>query len=158
MSETNGQAKRKSFNPAGRPLKNINPQQVAELAAIGCTMIEMAAVLDCSVDTLENRFSDVIKKNRQEFKMSLRRFQYRAAEEGDRTMLVWLGKQYLEQTDKREQTNTQVSADDQARVNAAIESFRHAVENDTGKSLTREEAIQWLAPHIPEVRELGKIG
>jgi hypothetical protein len=36
--------------------------------------------------------------------MSLRRMQWQAAENGNPTMLVWLGKQYLNQKDKAEQT------------------------------------------------------
>ncbi len=38
--------------------------------------------------------------------MSLRRKQWRAAEEGNTTMLVWLGKQYLGQKDKSEMNAT----------------------------------------------------
>jgi hypothetical protein len=37
-------------------------------------------------------------------KMSLRRHQWRALEEGNTTMLVWLGKQYLGQREKNEVT------------------------------------------------------
>lgn len=84
----------------GRPKKEIDADQVFELASIMCTMIEMAAVLDCSVDTLENRFSDVIKRGREVGKQSLRRLQYKSAQTGNTTMLIWLGKQYLGQTDK----------------------------------------------------------
>ncbi len=34
--------------------------------------------------------------------MSLRRLQWKAAKENNVTMLIWLGKQYLGQTDKQE--------------------------------------------------------
>jgi hypothetical protein len=37
-------------------------------------------------------------------RMSLRRKQWKAAEDGNTTMLVWLGKQYLGQSDKSEVT------------------------------------------------------
>ena len=37
--------------------------------------------------------------------MSVRRMQYRSAEEGNATMLIWLGKQYLDQKDKQEVDN-----------------------------------------------------
>jgi len=33
-------------------------------------------------------------------KMSIRRLQFEKAKEGNTTMLIWLGKQYLGQTDK----------------------------------------------------------
>lgn len=87
----------------GRPKLEIDEKTVENLAAIHCTMIEIAAVVGCSVDTLENRFSDIIKKGRERGKMSLKRLQWEAANKGNTTMLIWLGKQYLDQTDKVEQ-------------------------------------------------------
>ena len=47
-------------------------------------------------------FSDAFKKYSANGRMSLRREQYRLAMDGDRTMLIWLGKQYLGQADKVE--------------------------------------------------------
>ena len=44
----------------GRPPKPVDGRVVAKLAAICCTMIEIAAVCDCSVDLLERRFADVL--------------------------------------------------------------------------------------------------
>lgn len=83
-----------------RPKKEINDEFVYELAKIHCTMIEIAHVCDCSVDTLERRFADVIKKGRSEGKMSLRRLQYDAAKTGNIGMLIWLGKQLLDQHER----------------------------------------------------------
>ena len=37
-----------------------------------------------------------------EGKISLRRYQFRQAEKGNASLLIWLGKQYLGQTDKQE--------------------------------------------------------
>ncbi len=85
----------------GRPLKDIDPEQVKKLAAIQCTMIEMAHVLSCSVDTLENRFSDIIKEGRSQGTMSLKRKQYEVAISGNVSMLIWLGKQHLGQVEKQ---------------------------------------------------------
>ncbi len=82
----------------GRPKKEISEKIVFELAQIQCTMIEIAAVCDCSVDTLENRFSDIIKKGKQSGKKSLRRIQFALAEKNP-AMAIWLGKQYLGQRD-----------------------------------------------------------
>jgi hypothetical protein len=62
----------------------------------------MAEMLECSKDTLERRFAAVIKKGRAQRNSSLRRKQFEVAMKGDRTMLIWLGKQYLEQRDKHE--------------------------------------------------------
>lgn len=85
-----------------RPKKVIDPEQVKALAGIGCTMIEIASVMKCSVDTLENRFSDVIKEGRETGRMSLRRMQWEAAKKGNTVMLIWLGKQLLGQKEKVE--------------------------------------------------------
>jgi hypothetical protein len=82
-----------------RPKKDVNPVIVGRLANIGCTMNEIAAVCDCSVDILERRFADVIKKGRETGKASLRRQQWKKACEGNVTMQIWLGKQLLGQRD-----------------------------------------------------------
>lgn len=82
-----------------RPKLNITDSQVEAVARLHCTYDEMAAVLHCSVDTLERRFADVVKSARENAKTSLRRAQWVSALKGDRTMLIWLGKQYLGQSD-----------------------------------------------------------
>jgi hypothetical protein len=89
----------------GRPLIPIDENQVEKLASIMCTMNEIAAFFGCSVDTIENRFSDVIKTGREKGTASLRRMQYQAAEKGNTAMLIWLGKQYLGQADKVDHSN-----------------------------------------------------
>lgn len=88
-----------------RPQLEIDENQLEKLASIMCTMKEMAAFFGCSVDTLENRFSDVIKTGREKGTASLRRMQYAAAEKGNTAMLIWLGKQYLGQSDKVDHSN-----------------------------------------------------
>lgn len=82
-----------------RPPLDIDEQLVENLAAIHCTMEEIASVCGCSVDTLERRFADVIKRAREKGKSSLRRLQWQAAQKGNVTMLIWLGKQLLNQKD-----------------------------------------------------------
>jgi gamma-glutamylcysteine synthetase len=83
-----------------RPEIEIDAQLVEDLAAIFCTMKEMATIVGCSVDTLERRFADVIDKGRQRGKTTLRRKQFEAAINGNVVMLIWLGKQILDQTEK----------------------------------------------------------
>lgn len=85
-----------------RPPLDIDEDTVEKLAAIHCTMIEIASVVGCSVDTLERRFADVVKRGRDKGKTSLKRWQWKLAEKGNCTMLIWLGKQYLEQRDHKE--------------------------------------------------------
>jgi hypothetical protein len=84
----------------GRPPLDIDEDTVEKLASIHCTMQEIASVVGCSVDTLENRFSEIIKQGRDRGKASLRRMQYEAAKKGNATLLIWLGKQILGQKDK----------------------------------------------------------
>lgn len=85
-----------------RPKLPIDKDLVRKLARINCTMIEIASVCNCSVDTLERRFADIIKGEREVGKTSLRRWQWSSAEKGVPALLIWLGKQYLGQSDKIE--------------------------------------------------------
>jgi len=86
-----------------RPKLNIDPKLVQDLASIGCKTSEIAIVVGCSVDTLDGRFSEELAKGRENLKISLRRWQLEAAKKGNTSMLIWLGKQLLQQTDKIEQ-------------------------------------------------------
>jgi hypothetical protein len=90
-----------------RPKKEIDADQVIRLAAIQCSYEEMAAVLDCDPSTLTRRFAQAIKKGREQGKSSLKRLQWESAHKGNITMQIWLGKQYLGQTDKVESKETQ---------------------------------------------------
>jgi hypothetical protein len=94
----------------GRPEIQIDFTTVDKLCQIQCTQEEIASVLNVSVDTLERRckeinsitFAEYSAQKRQGGKMSLRRKQMEVAMAGDKTLLVWLGKQYLGQADKQE--------------------------------------------------------
>ena len=63
-------------------------------------MDEIAAVLDCQARTLQRRFVTHMERGRGKMRMSLRRLQMRAAENGNAALLIWLGKQNLGQRDK----------------------------------------------------------
>lgn len=84
-----------------RPKKDIDAAEVQKLAAIQCTLAEMASFFDCDISTLSKRFSKEIAKGKEEGKISLRRLQFRHAEKSY-IMAIWLGKQYLNQTEKIE--------------------------------------------------------
>jgi len=88
----------------GRPEVEVDESVVEELAAIFCTLKEIAAVVGCSIDTLERRFAVIIAKGRERGKTTLRRTQWQAAVKGNVVMLIWLGKQYLDQQDKTQLT------------------------------------------------------
>ena len=91
---------------AGRPKIEINWEDVRKLSLLQCTQNEIASFLGVSVDTLLRRkeFCVLHKKGMEEGRMSLRRLQWKKANEGNVTMLIWLGKQYLGQSDKQELT------------------------------------------------------
>lgn len=91
---------------AGRPKIEINWEDVRKLSLLQCTQNEIASFLGVSVDTLLRRkeFCELHKKGMEEGRMSLRRLQWKKAQEGNTTMLIWLGKQYLGQSDKQELT------------------------------------------------------
>ena len=96
----------------GRPLAPINWKQVDNMCAIRCTGEEQASILDIDYDTLDSAckrekncsFSEYFAQKSANGSMSLRRKQYTQAMEGNTTMLVWLGKNWLGQTDKQEVT------------------------------------------------------
>ena len=86
-----------------RPKKyNIDTEQVEKLASFGCTNIEIGSFFGCSPDLLEKSYSEFLTKGRDKGKIRLRQLQWKAAEAGSHTMLIWLGKQILNQSDKQE--------------------------------------------------------
>jgi hypothetical protein len=87
-----------------RPRKKIDVEQLKKMAGIGLGVKEIAALMDCSEDTIQRRFSHHIESGRERRNGKLRMKQYELAMAGNATMLVWLGKQYLEQADKQEQS------------------------------------------------------
>ncbi len=88
----------------GRPPLALDERMIYELAGIGCPTTEIARLLECSPDTLDRRFADVMAKGRAERKSSLRRKQTQVALSGNIAMLIWLGKQELGQTERTEIT------------------------------------------------------
>jgi hypothetical protein len=99
---------------ASKPLTDKDFQKLLNMVRIQCTMEECCSVLEMSDTTLNrrlkemdyNNFEDLYKRHSDEGRMSLRRMQWQNAEKGNSTMLVWLGKQYLNQKDKSEVQST----------------------------------------------------
>lgn len=90
----------------GRHLTPIDEEKVAELALKGASNNEIAYLLDVDDQTIINRFSKLLNKKRAERRIWLRNLQNTKAGQGDTTMLIWLGKNILEQTDKVEQQHS----------------------------------------------------
>jgi len=90
--------------PVGRPPIEIDYVLCEKLARVLCTQSEIASIVGVSLSTLEHdkEFLRIHKNGQEVGKASLRRMQYKAAEDGNPTMLIWLGKQYLGQRDKKD--------------------------------------------------------
>ena len=58
-------------------------------------MDEIAAVMRCSVSTLQRGYDDIIKEAKEEGRSSLRRYMWASAKNGSVSMMIWLSKQIL---------------------------------------------------------------
>jgi len=93
-----------------RPKKKIDWKEVDKYLVAGATGTEVAAVLGIHPETLYGRckeehkigFSDYLQQKREKGDSMLKLKQFEQAMEGDRGMLVWLGKNRLNQSDKKE--------------------------------------------------------
>lgn len=96
-----------------RPKKKINEDEFKKLCSIQCTLEEIAGWYNCSERTIERfcrstfgmSFVEVYKKYSVNGKISLRRSQFKLAEKSA-AMAIFLGKNYLGQTDKTEIEDT----------------------------------------------------
>lgn len=90
-----------------RPNKEIDKKIFENLCGLQCTKLEICDALDVTDKTLERwcrrtykmGFSEVFAIKRGKGKVSLRRMQWKLAEK-NAAMAIFLGKQYLGQTDK----------------------------------------------------------
>lgn len=93
-----------------RPRIEIDEEQFKGLCSLQCTLSEIASFFKCSEDTIERwckrelhmSFADAYKRYSVGGRISLRRWQFRSAENGNTSMLIWLGKQYLGQKEHQE--------------------------------------------------------
>jgi len=94
----------------GRPLLPVDWALVDKLLAIQCTKLEICGVIGVSDDTLSRRchdekgttFAEYSIQKKTPGRMNLRRKQFEVALSGNVSMLIWLGKQILDQKDKSE--------------------------------------------------------
>lgn len=110
---------------AGRPRKDLKEQEFSGWDQLDALIIwaseeYCAEKLNISVSTLQRRlrergynFDQYKYKRRETLRINLMKKQYEVAMAGDRTMLVWLGKNELGQSDKLE---SQVSNTDTVNI------------------------------------------
>ncbi len=90
------------------PTEQADFDNFEALLKMQCTLEEVAAFFDCDVKTIQARveehygmkFSQVSSIKRDAGKISLRRAQWNKAIGGNIPMLIWLGKQYLAQSER----------------------------------------------------------
>lgn len=99
----------------GRPQANIDWNEVADLLQAGCSGAEIASYIGISDATIYDRcetdhgikFSEYSRQMKAKGDSLLRKAQFDAAvKDKDRSMLIWLGKQRLDQKDKTDNVNT----------------------------------------------------
>ena len=113
-----------------RPRKVIDQKQFENLCGLQCTLEEICGWFDVCSDTLESwckrtyerNFSEVFAEKRGTGKISLRRMQWRLAEK-NAAMAIFLGKQFLGQSDKVE-TKVNVSSIDDETVQRGLKELR----------------------------------
>lgn len=95
-------------NKGGRPHKVIDQELFERMCQIFCTKPEICGILHVDEKTLTGwckriygkGFSEIYKELSAGGRMSLRREQFKRAMAGSDTMLIWMGKNYLDQSDK----------------------------------------------------------
>jgi hypothetical protein len=116
--------KSKSKAKTGRPLAKIDPRVVEGMASVGASNLEIAEFVGVGEETIRRRFGGILTKSRAGARIKLRQSQLRIAHgipastrttiapDGSKiiertegfppnpTMLIWLGKQMLNQQDK----------------------------------------------------------
>lgn len=106
-------AKKPTGRPNGRPRIEIDENQFNKLCELQCTEEEIAGFFECSVETLNNwckrtfgcTFFEKYRQKATRGKIALRRIQLQHAQKSP-SMAIFLGKQWLGQRDRIEQTAT----------------------------------------------------
>lgn len=96
----------KTKKKIGRPKKIIKQEDFEKLCMLQCTEAEICSFFNVTDKTLnawcrktyKGTFSEVFRLKRGKGKISLRRIQFQLAEKSA-AMAIWLGKQYLGQSD-----------------------------------------------------------
>ena len=94
----------------GRNKLHIDWQTVAELIQAGANGAQVCSMIGVSYETITRRcldennidFGEFMATKKEKGNATLLMKQYELAIDGDRAMLIWLGKQRLDQADKKE--------------------------------------------------------
>lgn len=83
----------------GKNKRVVVPQDVYNLAAIGCNDREIARWFDMAETTLRYNFSDIMLKGREDLKHTLRRAMLKNALNGNAALQIFLAKNMLGMSD-----------------------------------------------------------
>lgn len=92
----------------GKRKRIVNPEDVYKLAALGLNTKEISDWFDIPYNTCKDNFRNIIQKGNDDLRQSLRMAQLKLALNGNATMLIWLGKNMLGQSDNP--TNTEANS------------------------------------------------
>tara|TARA_R110000744_G_scaffold99534_1_gene192032 strand:+ start:631 stop:1026 length:396 start_codon:yes stop_codon:yes gene_type:complete len=85
---------------------NIDSAQVKMLASFGCTYIEIGKYFAVNEALIRKKYRSEYEQGREEMKLSLRQLQWKNAASGNTALLIFLGKNFLGQTDKSQVDHT----------------------------------------------------
>jgi hypothetical protein len=94
-------AKRKVGKPK-RVFTDAQIKKMKKLALNGCQNNTIASIMGIPVQTIVDNFREVLTKKRAERKNDLRTHQNTAAKKGNPALLIFLGKNELDQADKQD--------------------------------------------------------
>ena len=81
---------------------DIDSKEVEMLASFGCSTVEIAKFFGCDESTVRKKYPNELKSGREMMKIKLRQLQWKHASLGNTALLIFLGKQYLGQSEKQE--------------------------------------------------------
>jgi hypothetical protein len=81
---------------------DFNEEQIESLASRFWNNSEIAAFYGVDEGTIRRRFPNLLIKGKEKGRGRLKDAQLKLALSGNATMLIWLGKQHLEQSDKQQ--------------------------------------------------------
>ncbi len=89
----------------GRKRKPIDRDQLISLAGIGCTTDEIGKFFGVDGSVIRKRFGSLMHQVKARSKARIRQAQFDlAVNQQDKTMLIWLGKQFLNQGENGERS------------------------------------------------------
>ena len=126
--------KTKAKRKVGRPKRVFTPEQIEQMenyALAGCQNNTIATLMDIPIVTREDNFRKLLTKKRCERKLTLRSQQNKAAAKGNPALLIFLGKNYLDQADKVEE---------KLHVTGMAELYKDICGDGTGITIKRDKS------------------